>query len=398
MRVVSRAAAPAAALPAAAALAATLVLVTGWLPSDAAVDLLHHTGPVLVFVVAITAYAELCAVCGLFDAAAGVAVRASAGRRLLLWVWVAALATLCTVTLSLDTTAVLLTPVVLAMARRTGSDPIPLTLTVVALANTASLLLPVSNLTNLLAAPSFERAGTSYVATMALPAVAVVGATLVVLAVLHRRRITGRFVAAPDARPDDPVLLRTATVTTVAVVVGFVAGASYAWVAVAGAVVLGAAVLVRRRSLVVAASDLVPWRMVVAVACLFVVVGGAHAHGLDDLAASIAGSGNGLGDLARLAAVGAGAANGINNLPAFLALAPVALDDAARTAVLLVAVGAGPLLTPWGSLATLLWWRQVQRHSGDSPRPTWRRTLGQGLVLAPVAVAAGALTVALVAR
>ncbi|MFC6148606.1 MULTISPECIES: SLC13 family permease [Mumia] len=398
MRVVRRVAAPAAALPAVAALAGTLVLVTGWLPYADAVELLRHTGPVLVFVVAITAYAELCAVCGLFDAAAGIAVRASAGRRLVLSAWVAALATLCTITLSLDTTAVLLTPVVLAMARRTGSDPLPLALTVVALANTASLLLPVSNLTNLLAAPAFERAGTSYVATMALPALAVLAATIVVLALLHRRGITGRFTVTASTRPEDLVLLRTAAVTTVGVVTGFVAGASYAWVAVAGTLVLGTAILVRRRSLVVPASDLVPWRMVVAVAGLFVVVGGAHAHGLDEVAASIAGSGTGLADLARLAAVGAGSANAINNLPAYLALAPVAVDDAARTAVLLVAVGAGPLLTPWGSLATLLWWRQVQRHGDDGARPTWRRTLGQGLVLAPVAVAVGTVTVALTSR
>lgn len=63
-----------------------------------------------------------------------------------------AFAGLTTIALNLDTTAVLLTPVMLALATRVGIAPLPLAMTTVWLANTASLLLPVSNLTNLLAA------------------------------------------------------------------------------------------------------------------------------------------------------------------------------------------------------------------------------------------------------
>lgn len=372
---------------------ATLAIATGWLPREDALALAERTGPVLVFVVAITAYAELCAVSGLFDAAAGLAVRAAAGSRAVLWLCVAALATLCTVTLSLDTTAVLLTPVVLAMARRTGAPALPLAITVLALSNTASLLLPVSNLTNLLAAPELAREGSSYLAVMALPALAVLLTTLVVLAVLYRRSLKGRFVAEPVPRPDDPVLLRIAAVVTLVMVAGFVVGQDYALVATAGTLVLGTAVLLRRHSLVVPIADLVPWPMLLTVAGLFVVVAGAHAHGLGDLAGDLAGSGSAPVDLARLAFVGTLAANGLNNLPAFLALGPVALDDAARTATLLVAVNAGPLITPWGSLATLLWWRQVRRHGDPSDQPGWRQVVGQGLVLAPLAVAAGTFAV-----
>lgn len=374
---------------------ATLAIATGWLPREDALALAERTGPVLVFVVAITAYAELCAVSGLFDAAAGLAVRAAAGSRAVLWLCVAALATLCTVTLSLDTTAVLLTPVVLAMARRTGAPALPLAMTVLALSNTASLLLPVSNLTNLLAAPDLAREGSSYLAVMVLPALAVLVTTLVVLAALYRRSLTGRFVPEPAPRPDDPVLLRVAALVTVVMVAGFVLGQDYALVATAGAVVLGAAVLLRRHSLVVPLADLVPWPMLLTVAGLFVVVAGAHAHGLGDLAGDLAGTGSAPADLARLAFVGTLAANGLNNLPAFLALGPVALDDAARTATLLVAVNAGPLVTPWGSLATLLWWRQVRRHGHPSAQPGWRQVVGQGLVLAPLVVAAGTLAVVL---
>ncbi|MCQ8115681.1 hypothetical protein NP565_24235, partial [Vibrio parahaemolyticus] len=64
---------------------------------------------------------------------------------------VVALATVATAFLSLDTTAVLLTPVVVSMAVARKLDPLPFAFVTVVLANTASLVLPVSNLTNLLA-------------------------------------------------------------------------------------------------------------------------------------------------------------------------------------------------------------------------------------------------------
>ncbi len=73
------------------------------------------------------------------------------GRSILLWLLLALFATLSTVFLSLDTTAVLLTPVVVTVARQAGLPVLPFALTTVWLANTASLLLPISNLTNLLA-------------------------------------------------------------------------------------------------------------------------------------------------------------------------------------------------------------------------------------------------------
>ena len=59
-----------------------------------------------------------------------------------MWLLFVALAVACTVFLSLDTTAVLLTPVGLAVAAQLGLSPVPFALTTLWLANTASLLLP----------------------------------------------------------------------------------------------------------------------------------------------------------------------------------------------------------------------------------------------------------------
>jgi hypothetical protein len=115
-------------------------------------ELVARVGPVLVFLLAITVVAEISDRAGVFDVAGHWAARAGRHRTLVLWLLFVLVAVACTVVLSLDTTAVLLTPVGLAVARQLGLSPVPFALSTLWLANTASLLLPVSNLTNLLAA------------------------------------------------------------------------------------------------------------------------------------------------------------------------------------------------------------------------------------------------------
>jgi Na+/H+ antiporter NhaD/arsenite permease-like protein len=72
-----------------------------------------------------------------------------------------------------------------------------------------------------------------------------------------------------------------------------------------------------------------------------------------------AGTGETFPDLLRLAVLGAGAANIANNLPAYLALEPAA-GSPLRLGALLIGVNLGPLITPWASLATLLWHERLQ--------------------------------------
>ena len=128
--------------------------------------------PVAVFLLAITVTAEIAQLAGVFDVAAHAMARRARHRVVLLWLLFALLAVVSTIVMSLDTTAVLLTPVGLAIARQTGIAPMPFALTTLWIANTGSLLLPVSNLTNLLAVHRFEDLGAGhgdYVRTAALP-------------------------------------------------------------------------------------------------------------------------------------------------------------------------------------------------------------------------------------
>ena len=191
--------------------------------------------------------AEGCRRDGLFDAiGALLAVRARGEpRRLLALVFLVAAAV--TAVLSLDATIVLLTPVVFATAARLRISPRPHVYACAHLANSASLLLPVSNLTNLLA---FHASGLSFLhfaALMLLPTLAVLAVEWVAFS---RFFATDLRPAAPRARARRSASRCRASrsswsaLTLAGFAVSGTLGIEPVWVALAGAV----AITVARRS------------------------------------------------------------------------------------------------------------------------------------------------------
>ena len=345
--------------------------------------LVDRVAPILVFLISITVVAELADGVGVFRTIARAASRLARGSVPALWLLVVLVAVLCTAVLSLDTTAVLLTPVVLSLAAQLRLDPELFAYTTVWLANTASLLLPVSNLTNLLSVSRLGRSGgSSALAFLGLTwpaAVAAVVVTVVALALVFRRSLRGRFEVAVAEPVEDKVLLVLATVMCALLGPAFLAGVDVTVAATAAALVVVVACLVRRRSLL--GWHLLPWKIVLGVSVLFVAVELAHEHGLGELLGLAAGSaGQSWVALLRLSGIGALAANLVDNLPAYLALEPTATGSPFRLAALLIGVNAGPLVTPWASLATILWAARC-RSAGVSV--SWRRFALRGLVLVP---------------
>ncbi|MFL6099999.1 MAG: SLC13 family permease [Actinomycetales bacterium] len=363
-------------------LAAGGVLVTGLLPAHDAVAILSRIAPVLLFLVAITVVAQLAQNAGVFDAAAHLAARWGRGRTWLLWLLLVALATAATIVLSLDTTAVLLTPVALALAVQIGISPALFALTTVWLADTASMLLPVSNLTNLLALHRFDAMGLGlrdYVAVTWLPALVAVLVTVAILAVLFRRDLVRSYTPPTQPGVEDRVLLVGSATVCLLLAPAFATGVNPAWPATAAAVLLVTFFAVRRPSDLRASH--VPWRLVLLVVGLFFVVQALTVHGLPDSLAHVAGTGESWPDHLRLAATGALGANAVDNLPAYLALEPVADGSAGRLVALLLGVNCAPLLTLWASLATLLW-RERCRAAGVEVSA--RRFFVRGLLLVPL--------------
>ncbi len=363
-------------------LAAGAMLVSRLLPLGDAGSVLQRIAPVLVFLVAITVVAQLAQNAGVFDAAAHVAARIGRGRTWILWLSIVVLATASTIVLSLDTTAVLLTPVALALAVQVGISPALFAMTTVWLADTASLLLPVSNLTNLLALHRLQALDVDirdYLGIVWLPALVSVLVTVAVLAVMFRRDLTTRYRVPEQPVVEDRLLLVISALVCIALAPAFATGVQPAWPATLAALVLVAVFAVRRPADLHASH--VPWRLVLLVVGLFFVVQTLQVHGLPHLLAHVAGSGETWPDHLRLATTGAVSANGVDNLPAYLALEPVSDSSAARLVSLLLGVNCGPLLTLWASLATLLW-RERCRAAGVEVSA--QRFLLRGLIVVPI--------------
>ena len=335
---------------------ALVCIVTGVLPPSDAGALGARIAPVLGFVIAITIVAELARDAAVFDVVAQRLARWGHGRVILLWLSVVVLAVISTVFLSLDTTAVIVTPVVVVLAQSVGIPPLPFALVTVWLANTASLALPVSNLTNLLAARSIGDDPLAFLALSWAPTLVGVLVPVVILTLRHRRTLFGGYRTPTGGDPSDRVLFWAAS-GILLLLMPLLALTHDVWIpATVAALVLIVVFGIRRRH--VLRLSLVPWQAFGLAAALFVVVETAHANGILDFLSVLATSGHAPAELLRLSAAGALGANGVNNLPAYLILEPTAGDPVALMA-LLIGVNLGPLITPWASLATLLWHHRV---------------------------------------
>ncbi len=374
--------------------AAVLVTGLGAISFSQAVAEARQLGPVIGFLGAILVLARLCDDEGLFRACGRWMARQAAGQPGVLLVRVFAVASVTTAVLSLDATVVLLTPVILVTAARLGTSARPHAYACTHLANSASLLLPVSNLTNLLAFAACGLGFGHFTALMALPWLAAIGTEYVVF-----RRFFATDLEAGDPVPDVDEAQAPVSLVTVALVAatlaGFgiasAAGLNPAWVAFAGAVVLAVRVLARRRTTVpkiVRAAD-VPFLCFVL--GTGIVVRAVASNGLGSAIGHLMPTGTSLPSLLLIAMIAAILANLINNLPAVLVLLPLAAA-AGPGAVLAVLIGVniGPNLTYTGSLATLLW-RRILREHGTEPSLRDFTVLGlltvpAGLVLAVLAL------------
>lgn len=345
--------------------AAAVLIVAGVIPVPEALAEVGRLLPVVGFLAAILVLAKLCDDEGLFRAAGVAMARFSAGnpRHLLSMVFVVASAT--TAILSLDATVVLLTPVVLATARTLTVPARPHAYATAHLSNSASLLLPVSNLTNLLA---FTAAGLTFLhfaAVMTLPWLAAIAVEFVLLRWLFIRDLS---IQPKHDDASEPVsvpifVLVVLALTLVGFAVTSLLGHSPAWAALAGATVLGVRALARRDTTVMRIVSAVDAPFLAFVLCLGVVVDAVMLHGLDSAMRDVLPTGNTLPALLGIAAIAAVLSNLVNNLPAVLVMLPlVAASGPAAVLAVLIGVNIGPNLTYVGSLANLLWRGVVRRE------------------------------------
>ncbi|BFU45517.1 ArsB/NhaD family transporter [Krasilnikovia sp. MM14-A1004] len=377
--------------------AAAVVVAAGLVPVAVAWRELVELAPTVAFLAVVLMLAHLADAHGVFRYAAVVAARSSRGgpARLLAAVFVVAAAV--TAVLSLDATVVLLTPVVFAAAARVGTRARPHVYACTHLANSASLLLPVSNLTNLLAFAATGVGFAGFAAVMALPWLAVIGVEYLVFRLFFASDLT---VATPPAPVGTtPVTApRYALVVLAVTVAGFAVaepvGVHPAWIAAAGAVLLAVPRLRHRpgRDVGRLLREANP-AFCAFVFALAVVVLAVRRHGLDRVVAAVTPHQASFVGLLATAGLAALLANLINNLPATLVLVPAVGHQPGLVFAALIGVNVGPNLTFVGSLATLLW-RQIL-HRRDAA-PATAEFLRLGAVTVPACLLAGTVMLWLV--
>lgn len=338
------------------------VLATGALSRAQVTHERDQLMPVVLFLVAILVVAECCRAAGLFAAIGSRLAGSSKPPLMFAAAFVVAAGT--TVVLSLDATVVLVTPVVMAAAAAASLSERPFQLVCVRLANSASLLLPVSNLTNLLAMPDLDLS----VGRFALLMAPVWLLVLLIEYAVHRVWFAGELSAAPRTTHPAPLSLpRLPLLVVAAMLAGFGAGSwvDPAWVAGAAAVVLvvrGLRTGELRTHTVVRSAHL-PFALFVL--SLGIVVAALGDGELGDVLADLVPPGAGLGALLAVALLGAVLANLVNNLPATLLLVPlVAALGPIPVLAALIGINLGSSMTWSGSLANLLWRRTVRAEGG----------------------------------
>jgi arsenical pump membrane protein len=353
---------------------ATGVAVAAALAHGAVLDAASRTWPPFALVAGLLLVGVVAGEDGIFAAVASRLDRLPGGEWTL-YVVAMALVAVVTAVLNLDTSVAFLTPVLVHTARRRGTGDQRLLYGCVFMSNAASLLLPGSNLTNLLVLSGEHISGSVFLSRMALPWVASVVTTAVVVAVAFREP---RAQPAQRAGTRESVRIRgrlgslgVAAAATVTLLL-----ADPALPILGLGIGLVAIRMLQRRITVQQVTQRVDVAILGGVFLVAVGLGAAASvwtfpRRLMANAGSIAS-----------AAIGAVTAVIVNNLPAAVLLGSAA---PAHPRSLLIGLDVGPNLAVTGSLSAAIWW-QAARSVGA--RPSALRYSAVGAALVPLTIAA----------
>jgi arsenical pump membrane protein len=278
-----------------------------------------------------------------------------------------------TAVLNLDTAVAFLTPVLIYAARHRGVSSIPLLYGSLLLANAGSLLLPGSNLTNLIVLGHLHLSGAQFLDRMWPSWLAAIAITSVVVGVVERNQLRGAGAPVPAAARQSLGVGALAVAVAAALVIALAAPALPVFAV--GVVAAGIWAVRGRRGLAEIGRT-------VDIPVLLGLFGVAVALGTVGRVWSGPSAISGQVGLWGTAVVAAGASVVANNLPAASLLAA---RVPAHPLALLVGLNLGPNLCATGSLAWVLW-RRSARSTGE--QPSLLKASRLGLLAVPPALAA----------
>lgn len=352
-------------------LGAALAVLVGAIGGGPAADQIYDVGSVLILLSTLTILAHLADIEGVFAWAARLLQTGRDRSTVAMFRRLILVTAVTTAVLSVDSTVLLLTPVVLMTVIRLRLPTRPPGYACGPLANSASLLLPVSNVTTLLAFAATGLSLLSFTAFMVLPWLV---ALLLQYALLRRL-----FAADLDVQPaqqaspvaEQPPVPRLAITVLALTVLGFLIASTTAvalvWPVAAGASVLAVRQLIGRRNTVGNIMEAANLSFALFVLGLAVIVRGIQENGVGELLAAALPDGVSLAALLAVAGISAVLTNLVGNIAATLLLVPAAaLVGTPAILALLIGVNIGANLSYLGSPNALVW-RRILTPYGTAP-------------------------------
>jgi len=381
----------------AAAIGAGLMLIGGGVSPEELLAVLHDVAPILLFFLGLMLICVAAERAGFFQWSAYQAVALAKGKGHVLFFTIFALGTIITAFLSNDATALVLTPIVFVMVSQLRLNPLPYVFTCAFIANTASLLLPVSNPVNLLPFTAFHLTLGEYLRYLLLPSVVAIGVNMLVFRLLFRHEIATDFEANTLACPSRDAFFKYTCLALGFIAVAYLAisvhGLPLFWAALGGGLLLVGGGLAFRRLNFRDIGSAISWSILLFIFSLSVVVRGLANSGV------IAALGNAVMQsfpqesfvgIATVAVGNALGSNLINNWSMMMvSVSSLGVSNCLPAPGFIYAaiLGAdlGPNLTIVGSLSSMLWIVLLRQRGLDiKPRQYFR----VGLILTPPLLAA----------
>jgi arsenical pump membrane protein len=386
----------------AAALGAAAMLIAGIVSPVEAWQVLQANANILLFFLGLMVISVLADRAGFFEWCAYKAVKLAHGSGPALLGVVFGLGAVLTAFFSNDATALILTPIVFALVTRLKLNALPYVFACAFIANTASMLLPVSNPVNLLAVGRFSVTLGEYLKFLLLPSVLVIAANMLLFRLIFRRAIS--TVAQNDHGPEPVKVDRfflTVSVALVLIAVGYILVSIYglplSYPAAGGALLLLSLGVAFRRIKFRQLTGGISWYIFLFIFALAILIRGLENIGVIKLLAEGLAKLASHGPLQALLSVTFGTAIGSNliNNWSMMMVSVSSLGNLApgfdRTLIYGSIMGAdlGPNIAILGSLSSMLW-LVLLRQRGLDIHPI--QYLKLGLIVAPILLIIGVLS------
>lgn len=313
---------------------------------------------------------------GLFEWAALHMARLARGNGMKMFIYINILGAIVTFFFANDGTALILTPIVLAMVRNLNLEEkmiLPFIIASGFIADTTSMPLVISNLTNIITADFFNIGFFEYASKMFVPNLFSFMTTVIVLMIYFRKTILKTYdvtqLKEPKHAIKDMKLFRLSWLIITILIIGFFLNE---FIRLPVSFIIGSVALfflaVTSRNETVDTSSVIksaPWKIVFFSIGLYVVVFGLRNAGLTALLTRLFEASAEQGLFIATFAIGFVAAilsSVMNNLPTVM-IDAIAISDSATSGVIrealiyanVIGTDVGPKMTPIGSLSTLLW-------------------------------------------